>query len=368
MFYVYLPMDMKDSKLHPGFYLGELIEEKSISQKDLAHELDIAPSLLNGVLKGKRNITPALAISLEAMGIEKASTLLNLQLNYSLQLAKNDIETLNKVQKLNEWKKINDIVPISFLKQDPELNIVNSDSIHNIYNIYNVSNYESLKKKITDYKLIHFRKSHKLDSENKNLVAWSVLAEYKANKQAVKKFNKDSLNSITNELKQVLFNNNKTVSKTKKILNKHGIKFLILDRPTKTNADGKSFMSDNNPVIVLSLKYKRLDNFAFTLFHELLHAYKHLPANGNESKKISNEENDLKELEADRFSRNTLIPLDLWNNFVYSNDYFTDEVIYSFAKKHNIHPGVIRGRVCHENPEYYRKRTSITKINILNEE
>jgi HTH-type transcriptional regulator/antitoxin HigA len=358
-------MATKDSKVHPGFFLSELIETNGISQKDLASELEIAPSLLNGILKGKRNITPTLAISLEAMGIGSASELLKLQIEYSLEVAKKDTGISSKLQKLNEWKKISDIVPISFFKQDPALDIVNSDSINKIYKIYNVDNYEGLKKYVNNYPLLHFRKSFKLESDKKNLVAWSVLAKYKAGKQKVKNFDTNSLEEVVKELKPVFYTNKKTVSKTKKILNKHGIKFLILDRPTKTNADGKSFMCGENPVIVLSLKYKRLDNFAFTLLHEILHVYNHINSKKYASSKISDKENDLLELEADRFSRNTLIPVDLWQNFIYNNDKFSDDVIISFATKHKIHPGIVRGRICHENPEYYRKRTAITKYNIL---
>lgn len=44
----------------------------------------------------------------------------------------------------------------------------------------------------------------------------------------------------------------------------------------KTLVDGISFWSNGNPAIRMTLRHNRLDNFAFTLFHELEHIYKHL--------------------------------------------------------------------------------------------
>lgn len=362
-------MDMKKSVKHPGIILSEIIDSKGLSQRDLSLELAVAPSLLNGILKGKRNLTPTIVISLEAMGvIDSASSLLKAQVRYSLELAKNDIATSNKVARLNEWKKIGEIVPVSFFKQDLNLNIVNSDDIAKIYNIYGVTNYKELQNLVNGYELSHFRKSIKLESEKNNLIAWSVLAKYKASTQKLKKtFNKNSSEELINELKRVFSKNTNTISNTKKVLNKYGIKFLVLDRPTKTHADGKSFICDNgSPVIVLSLKYKRLDNFAFTLLHEIYHVYNHLFSE-KYNNSISNENNDLMELEADRYARNMLIPVELWEDFIYTNDSFTDNVIYDFSDTYHIHPGIVRGRICHENPEYYRKRTSISKANILDE-
>ncbi|NJB82050.1 HigA family addiction module antitoxin [Wenyingzhuangia aestuarii] len=354
--------------MHPGVKLQDLIKMNGISQKDLSKEIGVAPSLLNGILKGDRNITTSIAISLEAIGFKKAKYWLDLQLKYSLanELKKKDV--VKKKEKLEEWTKVSKLVPFSFFKQDDTLDIVNSDDISKIYEIYKVKNYNELADVISSYKLSHFRKSLKLTSEHNNLVAWSLLAEYKAEKQNVPSFDKNTLSKVVNELKDVFYKNKKTISSTKKILNKYGIKFLVLDRPTKTHADGKSFVSScGNPVIVMSLKYKRLDNFAFTLLHELFHVYHHLYSEKYYSKELSDSEIDLMELEADRYSRNALIPYDLWMDFIYGNDSFNDDIIYEFSDIYRIHPGIIRGRVCHENPEYYRKRSTITKINVLDE-
>lgn len=352
--------------MHPGVKLLELIKERGISQKDFSEELGVAPSLLNGILKGDRNITTSIAISLGALGFNNANHWLKLQLKHSLEQELNKKEVIDKTKKLKEWTEVSKIVPISFFKKDTDLEIKGSESLSDIYKIYNVKDYNQLVDLVDGYSLSHFRKSYKLDSERNNLIAWSVLAEYKAKKEKLTtKFDVNSINSLIEELKEVVYINKKTISKTKKILNKYGIKFFTLHRPNKTHADGKSFISGEYPVIVLSLKYKRLDNFAFTVFHEIFHVYLHLFSDKYVSNILDQKQIDLMELEADREAKNTLIPSELWDDFIYNNDVFSDDVIEDFCDTYRIHPGVVRGRVCFENPEYYRKRTRISEKNIL---
>ena len=46
-------------------------------------------------------------------------------------------------------------------------------------------------------------------------------------------------------------------------------------------------------------------------------------------------------------------------------DVYSDEAILRFSKENEVHPGIVRGRVCHLFNEYYRKRSIITAKNRL---
>ncbi len=59
-------------------------------------------------------------------------------------------------------------------------------------------------------------------------------------------------------------------------LNDIGVKFFILSHLQKTYLDGAAFISSNNPVIVYTGRYKRIDNFWFTVAHEITHVLNHL--------------------------------------------------------------------------------------------
>lgn len=70
---------------HPGQFLAEEIEERKLLKKDLAEQLGILPTNLSEILKGKRNISPKLAVRLERVLEISAEYWLNLQMAWDLQ-------------------------------------------------------------------------------------------------------------------------------------------------------------------------------------------------------------------------------------------------------------------------------------------
>lgn len=128
-------------------------------------------------------------------------------------------------------------------------------------------------------------------------------------------------------------------------LEKSGIHLVIEPHLPKTYLDGAVCMSaSGSPVVALTLRYDRLDNFWFTLMHELAHVALHL--DGNESWFIDNldaESEDAQERQADTLAQKALIPEDI----NYSS--MTGVVsVQNLANELNIAPAIIAGRIRHE--------------------
>ncbi len=360
---------MENEIIHPGFLLDNMLNDKDLSQRDLAARIDIAHSLLNNILKGNRNINVNIAISLESAGFKAADYWLTKQMRYNLHVAQNDEEVIRKKKAIEIWNKMENILPLSYFKKQ-DIGISSSDDIDKIYEVYGVKDFESLNDKINNFNPTYFRKSSKFIENKNNVLAWSLLAEYKLKGEKVKTFSRKNEKLLLEELKNCFYKKKDVINDTKTILKKYGIKFIVLTRPSQTPVDGKSFMSEKNPAIALSLKYKRLDNFAFTLFHEVGHIFEHLthpskPEYRGAQFFVNSSNTELVEFEADKYASNNLIDPDLFNDFIALNEDYTDDIILDFSKKNKIHPGIVRGRVCHENNEYYRKRSSITAMNKL---
>jgi len=360
---------MKPTGFHPGIELQKILNTENISQRDFAAKIDIPVSLLNSILKGSRNITVAIAISLEAAGYKKAIDWMEIQINHSISETKKDEIVIRKTDDITNWKNIKELIPFNYLKKGGFLKNEISSDIETIYSIYKVDNFDDLKSTVSDYKFQHFRKSKAFTENKNNVIGWSKLAEYQVEKIKVKSFDKDKEHVLIEDLKKCFYRNKETISATEKILNKYGIKFLVLDRPEKTPVDGKCFMSGENPAIVLSLKYKRLDNFAFNIMHEIGHIFLHLskPKYQNTVFFENKSNTDKEENEANIYASDNLIDPQVWTDFIHSNFDFTDKVIIDFSKKIKVHPGIIRGRVCYDYPEYYTKRSTINVKNILNQ-
>lgn len=365
---------MSKKAVHPGIILEGMINDRGVSQRDLASKIDVAYSLLNGIIKGNRNINVSIAMSLESAGFEEALFWLVNQNNFDIEQANQDESVVKKNQYIKDWNKIeaNGIIPLSYLiKQN--IGIDTSEDVNELYNLYSVENYDGLVKRVDSFNPTYFRKSSKFLENKNNIVAWSLVAKKKARQINCAEFKRNKEKELIALLKELFYKNAPNlISMTKEILSNYGIKFLVLGRPPQTPVDGKSFMCGENPTIVLTLKYKRLDNFAFTLFHELGHVFEHLtnpdkPEYQEEEFFINRSKTDIVEFEANNYASNNLINPLAWNEFISHNelDGFSDEVILEFSKEHKIHPGIVRGRVCHEFNEYYRKRSTITSLNKL---
>jgi HTH-type transcriptional regulator/antitoxin HigA len=132
-----------------------------------------------------------------------------------------------------------------------------------------------------------------------------------------------------------------------------GIAFVVLPHLPGTHLDGASMLrSDGVPVIALTLRKDRIDNFWFTLLHELAHVAKHLEK-GTEAifddLEIGSDQGI--EQEADKMARIALIPDELWatfNNGTYAS--MTD--VHDFARRAGVHPAVVAGRWQQQNRDF----------------
>jgi len=137
-------------------------------------------------------------------------------------------------------------------------------------------------------------------------------------------------------------------------LAKLGIVLVVLEHLPGTYLDGAAFCRpDGVRVIALTLRHDRLDNFWFTLLHELCHALSHL----GDGTSLILDDLDLKssdgmEAEADEFARNSLVPLDIWKAEA-SPDWGTDDLV-RVARAAGVNSAIVAGRWQFENGDYRR--------------
>lgn len=86
--------------IHPGEMIKDEIDARGLTQKKLAEQMEVSPTVLNEVLNGKRPVSTEYALMLEAvLGID-AGIWLRLQLDYNLQMIKKNETFLAKLAKL----------------------------------------------------------------------------------------------------------------------------------------------------------------------------------------------------------------------------------------------------------------------------
>jgi HTH-type transcriptional regulator/antitoxin HigA len=347
---------------HPGTLIKDELEvRKDITQKDLSILLGVKPSFLNEIIKGKRPVTADIAILLEkSLGIP-ADYWMKFQSQYEIDSAKIKEKNIAKIKHIETWNILNQYVPIKYFNKKGYLTNDLSLNISIIQSIYSIQSIDGLVNKFTERKNAFFKKSDKLQIDEKNLIAWTSLAEYEAERKNTNAFNFENLPQLINELREIFYFNKNILELVDKKLARYGIKFLLIDKLEKTPIDGYSFWSKNNPVIALTIRHNRIDNLAFTILHEIGHIALHLKEN-KEIKFLdfTKMEEDRFENEANLYAQKNLIPSNCWNDLLENYFPLNDEKIYAFSHKYRINPAITLGRACFEKGNY-SIRTKIDK-------
>lgn len=136
----------------------------------------------------------------------------------------------------------------------------------------------------------------------------------------------------------------------KDMLAKNGIALTVTRHLPKTHLDGAALaLADGRPVIGLTLRYDRIDNFWFCLMHELAHVCLHVGDEFMDDLKLRG--GGQKETDADKLARDSLIPPSAWENSEARERPNAMSVI-NLANELGIHPAVVAGRVRYERDNY----------------
>lgn len=136
-------------------------------------------------------------------------------------------------------------------------------------------------------------------------------------------------------------------------LEKHGIAVVIEPHLKGTQLDGAALKdADGTPIVGLTLRHDRLDNFWFTLLHEVAHLWKHVSDQDAFLDDLDASSEDRREAEANRLAREAFIPRLIWKR----SDAFIapgKESIDRLSRELKIHPAIIAGRLRKETGNYH---------------
>lgn len=141
----------------------------------------------------------------------------------------------------------------------------------------------------------------------------------------------------------------KAVDKLRQI----GISIVFEPRIEKTRLDGAALLdTDGTPIIGLTLRYDQVDNFWFTLLHEVVHVWKHLDSSNIAIvDNLESPTEDRQEAEANRLAREALVPRVKWKRSkAYLNPSHVN--IINYAKELGVHSAVVAGRLRHDKQDY----------------
>jgi HTH-type transcriptional regulator/antitoxin HigA len=138
------------------------------------------------------------------------------------------------------------------------------------------------------------------------------------------------------------------------LLAEKGIVLVVERHLPGSYLDGAAMLAnDETPVVGLTLRHDRLDNFWFVLMHELGHVFRHLfdSLRFDFFDEESASDSDTIEAEADKLALDTLIPEELWDQCL-SRFALSEEAVRIDAETIGIAPSIIAGRIRKERGNY----------------
>jgi HTH-type transcriptional regulator/antitoxin HigA len=330
--------------LAPGEYIRDELEARGLTQEALAHILDRPLSTVNKIIAGTKAITPQTAKGLAAAFGTTAELWMNLESAYRLDLEGDTEDSQEVAQRaqLHESAPVHEMLRRRWIK---------GTSVNELR--------AELETFFSDLFAAAARKSTSYEFTTPSQKAWIYRAVQLARTMPVEK-----TYSAERARKQLGDLHALTVSEHEArhvpiVLGNMGIRFLVIEHLAHTKIDGATLWLDvKSPVIVLSLRYDRIDGFWFTLCHELMHVlHGHKWSLDNDMVSLGKTgSDDIDECEqlADRDASSFLISEELIQSFITRHKpRFSKVNIIRFANLHKIHPGIVVGQLQHHKAIKY---------------
>lgn len=331
----------RDLIIHPGETLFEVIDDRNMTQKELAVRTGVTEKHVSTIINGTKPISVAYAKKLEyALGIE-ASFWINLQSNYDRELL--EFEEINKIStdEIEILKKLKTILKyfeqLRFLGPDGNeatkvLDLRKLLGISDLAAIPNVTYNAAYRVQIASPADVYV------------MFAWQRICELLTDDiQIADTLDTKKLRGKLSEIKKIMFLEADEMQKElKRIFAECGIAFEIVKHFTGAPVQGFIKNTDQGRMILcLTIRQAYADRFWFTLFHEIAHIL-----NGDVKQRFIDFENVENEMEerADKFARDFMIVNGEYREFLRIND-FSLQSIKKFAKSQKVQPYIVIGRL-----------------------
>jgi len=349
-------------KFGPGYFIREQMDLRHWIQEDLADVMGVSGKHLNKILKNNQPITLEIARLLSEVFDTSAEYWINIDTGYRLWLDQERSEkeiAADLKGTIYERMPVNDMIKKGWLNPYENLDDLKKQ-------VLEFWHWKNLDFSVLDKQLPCLtRKSEAFNQFNASYAltwyqkACNVAAEIKVNK-----YNPERLIALYEDLHSYTIKTD-GINLFIRELNKAGVIFFVLPHLLKTYLDGAAFYSGENPVIVYTGRYHRIDNFWFTAAHEIAHILQHL----NENTPFILD--DLKNGVIDKLEKeaNELASKHLNHNKISSFlepyiGYLPTSKVEECVEKYKIHPAIIIGKLAHDGKISYGNQSRYNK-NVL---
>lgn len=325
----------------PGEFVREELDARGWTQDDLAQIMGRPLRLVNELVNGKKQITPDTARGLaEAFGTD-ALYWMNLDSAYRLSNARPIDESVSRRARLYENYPVREMVKRQWVETSQNLDVLER----------RVLDFFKLKTVGETPTFAHNAKADQYGERTRIQWAWLYRAKQLSEAVTASPYDEKKLRAALTKLKGLLVAAEE-IRQVPAILADAGVRFVVVEFLPGAKIDGAAFwLNQSSPVIALSLRYDRVNNFWFVLRHEIEHVLrKHGLSVDVELVEQIERNDDLppEERVANEAAAEFCVPAVELNSFITRvRPLYSEQRVLLFARRIQVHPGLVVGQLQH---------------------
>lgn len=350
----------------PAHMIEAQLQKRGWTQRTLAKVIGLSEQTVSSLMNGKTKISTELALRLKEILDIDAGELLKLQTSFELKKAqlefRPDPALATRALVFGDIP-VGDMIARGWLKGvdglwDSHLN----EALCRFFGVSSVEEIEILPHAA--------KKTDVMGDVTPVQITWLYRVRQIAQQTLVAKYSQSAVADVVKDLKPLL-NSVEAARKVPKILAESGIRLVIVESLPSSSIDGVCFwLDEKSPVIGMTLRFDRIDNFWFVLRHELEHVIrKHgqsaamldVDLQGERAgtgASVSDEERVANEAAAE-----FCVPQKQLKHFIQVKaPFFAERDIRGFAATYKIHPGLVAGQLQYKTERYDLFRNHLVKI------
>jgi HTH-type transcriptional regulator/antitoxin HigA len=350
----------------PGEYLRDELEARGWTQTEFAEILGRPVRLVNEILAGKRGITPDTAREIGAALGTSPMLWLNLEAAYRLYSSPDPVPSrIARQARIRERFAVREMVKRQWIESSKNPEILEAQ----IQRFFGIADLDEVPR------LPHAAKKTGYPNDlNPAQLAWLFRVKQLADAIPTQPYSAKALRAAIPELRALLLSP-EGVREVPQILASCGVRFVVIEHVTSSKIDGVCLWLDNkSPVIGMSLRLDRIDNFWFVLRHEIEHVLnKHgrdeaIIDSESEAGGLRNQGNagEEEELIANQAAADFCVPSDEMDDFILRHDpLFREGNVVDFARRIRVHPGLVVGQLQKKTGRWNLFRSHLVKVRHL---
>lgn len=332
----------------PGQIINRSLEALNWSNKDLSDVIGMSEKSISQMINNKQSITVDTAILLGKAFNTSPEFWLNLEQNYRLR----EKGEGDKERETEAKAKIRTYMPVLEMRKKGWIvcDKTAASQIRAYKEFWGVSDldfspYERAKPALP---FCARKGKHEAPFTRYYSITWHRKAMIEAARIKATPYKKDKLESLYDKINEYTLREDGVAEFIREI-GSCGVKFMVLSHLPKTYLDGAAFHDGKNPVIVYTVRHDRVDNFWWTIAHEISHVLRHIKKAGDCFLDNLDDRTgiDEQEIEADRDTARMLRVEEIIARADPFKAYFTAARLSEVSRAVSLSPAVVIGILHH---------------------